>query len=263
MRIPSTYHFKLKVDSDDTKLPERVLNYAKTEFKKAFYKEFKVGEGVFTPGQESIDDVYYTFNHYWSTYEILASHELSIPRALFSKCKKAARAMFDRIAERLGDSIKSKFPDVSFDVSFYQSYATEYIKYDDPSERPKRRYYKAETNLMLLDDIDGPDREEANDDYEEEISALLGGLKKNGFEKDGKKLKIKYFDFDVDIPLEVTITGASSAKDAEDFANEFSDTVITPAVTTIVNSLRKEYVVKINWDEDSGFEFEEREDLYE
>jgi hypothetical protein len=239
-----------------------LLNYAKTEFKKAFYKEFKIGGGILTP-RPDVNKVYDDFNHYWETYEIVSSYDLSIPRELLSKCKKAVKPVFDGIAKKLSDSIKSRFPNVEFAVDYYPSYDSRHIEYDDPSERPKRRYYKAETNLMLFDDIDGPDREEANEDYEEEIAALLGGLKKNGFEKDGKKLKIKYFDFDEDIPLEVTISGASGAKDAEDFANEFSDIVITPAVTKIVNRLKSEYDVEIDWDEDSGFEFEEREDLYE
>lgn len=262
MRISTACRFKLNVDSDDTNLPESVLNYTKTEFKKAFYKEFKIGEGVFTPDFE-MNNHFDDFNRYWSTYEISSFYKLSVPRELFSKCKKAARTIFDRIANELGNSIKSEFPDVDFDIDCYPTYDTSTIKYDNLSERPKRRYYKAETNLMLWDDISGPDREEANHDYEGEISALIRGLKRNGFEKDGKKLKIKYIDFDEDIPLEVSITGASGAKDAEEFANEFSDLVIAPAVTKIVNRLRSEYDVKIDWDEDSGFQFEENEDLYE
>jgi hypothetical protein len=260
MRVLAKLHFRLVGPTEDTILPESVLDYSKDEFKKAFHKVFSVGEGVFTPDEE-LNDHFDYFNRYFGKYEIKAYYRLAIPRDLFAKCKKAAKPKLERIVERLADSIKSKFPDVGFNIDYYLSY--DFIQYDDPSERPKRRYYKAETNLMLFDDISGPDTDEANEEYEDEISGLLGGLKKSGVEKDGKKLKIKYFDFDTDIPLEVTITGASSAKDAEDFANEFSDIVITPAVTKIVNSLRREYDVKINWDEDSGFQFEEREDLYE
>ena len=257
MHLLVNYNFYIIKGKSEEELPRSLFREAKKKFYENFHTTLDINGGLFVPEDEYfykkfeernfIDDI---------RYLIKAYYRLGVDRADYPKCKKSAKAKFDKLAKEVEDYLKAKFSDIDFEVDTNCEFATNTIQYDDPSERPKRKYYKAVTNLMLLDDFSGPDEEEAYDEYEDRVETLLKGLSKNG-----RKVKIRDYDFDEDIVLEVSISGADSPKDAEDAANEFSERVLSPAIDKIIDDLVSKYDVEVDMPEGS-FTFEEDETLY-
>jgi hypothetical protein len=262
MHLIVDYRFYIIKGKSEEELPRSLFIEAKKKFYENFHTTLDINGGLFVPEDEYF---YKKFEERRSIegmrYLIEACYRLGVNRADYPKCKKSAKAKFDKLAKEVEDYLKAKFSDIDFEVDTACNFATNTIQYDDPSERPKRKFYKAVTNLMLLDDFSGPDEDVAYDEYEDRVETLLKGLSKNAFEKDGRKVKISDYDFDEDIVLEVSISGADSPKDAEDAANEFSERVLSPAIDKIIDDLVSKYDVEVDMPEGS-FTFEEDETLY-